>query len=314
MKIKTWVGHHSWIWSIAVSIFIWILISCISGRLAFDTLLLNATLASFLVLIGFGQMTVITSGDGAIDLSMPYVVTLCGYVSSSLMGGDNIHLLLGICLTLLLSVVIGLVNGLIIVKLRVPAIITTLATGYIIFSGILMYAAHSTGLPNPVVASFTRFNFHGFSSLTLFSLALAGIMAVILYRAKIGKQLHAVGQSRRAAELAGIRSSKIIVYSFIFSAFMGGVTGILLGAFIGGAFMEMGNAYLMTSIAAVLVGGTLASGGKSSVIGVLGGSLLLTLVVTFLTLTKLSAGYQNLIEGAILILILVASDTKKSAV
>jgi len=313
MKIKTWVGQHSWIWSIIVSLFIWILISCISKRIAFDTLLLNATLASFLVLIGFGQMIVITSGDGAIDLSMPYVVTLCGYVSSNLMAGDNFHLLLGIVITLLLSGIIGWINGLIIIKLRVPAIITTLAIGYIVFSGILLYAPYSTGLPNPVVANFVRFKFHGFSSLTLLSLVAAGIMATILYRGKIGKQLHAVGQNRRAAELAGIRSSRIIIYSFIFSALMAGVTGILLGAFIGGAFMEMGNAYLMTSIGAVLVGGTLASGGKSSVIGALGGSLLLTLIVTFLTLTKLSAGYQNLIEGAILILILVASDTRKSA-
>lgn len=313
MKFREWVGRNVWFWSIAGSIILWLVICMFSGKIAFETLLFNITLASFLVFIGFGQMTVITSGDGAIDLSIPYVLTLSAYISSTIMQGDNSRILYGVAVTVVVALAIGLINGLVVVFLKVPSIITTLATGYITFSIILTYSRHSTGVPNPALEKFTKFQYHGISSLALLCIVLSLIMAIILYRTKFGKQVHAIGQGRTVAELSGINVKRTIILVFMFSALLAGFTGILLGAYIGGAYMDMGNSYMMTSIAAVLVGGTLVSGGKSSVIGMVGGAIMLTLVVTLLRLTKLSAGYQDLIEGAILILILVASVSKKTA-
>ncbi|WP_248923855.1 ABC transporter permease [Paenibacillus hamazuiensis] len=313
MKAGNWIGRNTWVWAVLGSLLLWVLIGLISGHIALQTVLYNATLASFLVLLGFGQMTVITSGDGAIDLTMPYIVTLSAFISTSIMEGGNPYIIPGLLAALLVSVAIGCINGIVITKLRVPPIITTLATGYITFSGVLVYSRHTPGVPNNVLSQFVKFQYMGISSLMIISLLLSFIVAVILYKTPFGKRIHAMGQSSRAAQKAGIRTERMTVFIFMFSAFLAGLTGVLLGAYIGGAFMDMGNAYLLTSIAAVLVGGTLVSGGKSSVAGTLGGALLLTLLVTFLNLTKLTAGYQYIIQGAALILILTASKSRQSA-
>jgi len=306
------IKQHVWIWSVAGSLLLWLLIGAISGQMAFQTVLFNATLASFLVMLGLGQMTVIASGDGAIDLSMPYVVTISAFLSTSIMAAGSSHIVAALATALAVSVAIGVANGLIVTLLRVPSIITTLATGYITYSAILMFSRRTVGQPNAEFAAVVKFQYHGISFLLLFALALSFLTFVILYRTPFGKRVHAIGQGKRAAELAGIRVRRMTVYIFAFSGLLAGVTGVLLGAFIGGAFMDMGNAYLLTSIAAVLVGGTLVSGGKSTVAGTLGGALLLTLLVTFLDLTRLSDGFQYLIQGAALILILTMSKSNRS--
>jgi ribose transport system permease protein len=312
-KIMKWTGRNVWVWSVFGIIFLWVVISILSHQVSLNSLLLNATLASFLVFFGFGQMVVIASGDGAIDLSIPYIVTLSAYVSSSLMQGGPEKIVLGIIVTLAISVGIGVINGLINVYLKVPAMITTLATGYITFTAILMYAPTTTGTPNATLASFTKLQFHGFSTLLVIAIVIGVVMFVIMYKTKFGKSIHAVGQGRRAAKLAGISVPKVIIRTFALSGALAGLGGILLGAYLGGSYQDMGNSFMLTSIAATLVGGTIASGGKSSVAGTMGGALMMTLIVTFINLTKLSAGFQDLIEGAILILILVASVSKSEA-
>jgi ribose transport system permease protein len=131
LRVKNWIGKNTWACAALGALLLWMLISIIAGSISFKTLLLNATLASFLILLSLGQMIVITSGDGAIDLSLPYVVTLAAFLSSKFMAGGGINILTGLIVTLVVCSFIGLVNGLINVYLKVPAMITTLATGYI---------------------------------------------------------------------------------------------------------------------------------------------------------------------------------------
>ena len=148
--------------------------------------------------------------------------------------------------------------------------------------------------------------------MTIVCIVIAILFAVLMYRTKFGKRLHAVGQNRRAAELAGINVPKIVITAFIVCAVIGSITGILCSGFFNGTFMDMGNAYLLTGIAAAIIGGTVVAGGKSHVGGALAGALMLTLIVTFITLTRLSMGLQYLIEGAFLIVILVVSSGKEN--
>ncbi len=311
MKIRKWVGNNSWVWAATGAFVLWMLISVIAGSVSLQTLLLNATLASILALVAFGQMIVITSGDGAIDLSLPYIVTFGGYVAARFMAGGNETILSGFIITILVCAFVGLLNGLITLYLKVPAIITTLATGYILYSFILMIAYNTQAYPNPLIKNFASWKWHDFSTLTMLCLIVAVLLAVVMYRTKFGKRLHAVGQNRRAADLAGINVRRTVIGAFIISGVLGGITGILCGGFFGGTFLDMGNAYLITGIAATLIGGTVVAGGKSSVGGTLAGALMLTLIVTFITLTRLSMGLQYLIEGAVLIAILAVSSGKE---
>lgn len=79
-----------------------------------------------------------------------------------------------------------------------------------------------------------------------------------------------------------------------------------------GSFQTLGDSYQMPGIAAALVGGTLVSGGKSSVLGTFGGAILLTLLSSMINIMGVAAGWQNLIEGVVIILILVAADPKSA--
>ena len=309
-KTGDWIRQNRWLWAFTASVVIWIIICIISGRIALDTLMINITISSFLILTALGQMVVITSGNGAIDLSMPYVITLSAYIMSYFTG-DGGSILLGLVVSLAICMVIGLIIGVIIVKLRVPPIITSLAVGYMVYTAALKLQRIPMGNPNEVWGGFAKYNFHGISTLIIISLIICAIVAFIMYRTSFGKKVHAIGQGIQASELSGVPVKRIRVVAFMMSALASGITGVLLCGYSSGAFLNMGNAYALTPIAAVVVGGTLISGGKSSVVGSIGGALFLTLLVSLMTLSNLSPGIRYLIQGLIFILILVASETKK---
>ncbi len=310
LNAKRWISKHIWIWSALGAVLMWILISIVSHSFSLNMLLTNATLASFLVLLSMGQMTVITSGDGAIDLSIQYTVALAAYTASMFMASMGV--IPGLVLTLVICTVIGLLNGLINLYLRVPAMITTLAMGYIVYSAVLMISTTTTGMPVEAMSFFVqKLRIIGISPMVFVAVIVSALMGILLYKTKFGLRLHAVGQNRLAAKLAGINIVRTVLTAFIISSLLAGFAGTLLGGYFGGAFQDMGISYLLTSIAAPVIGGTSVAGGKSSVAGTIGGALMLTLLVTFLNVTRLPASAQNLIQGGLLIIILVASVPKK---
>lgn len=308
MKMKQWIEKNSFVWPLAGTIILWIMIVAVSGRFSMNQLFSCATLASFALLLGMCQMIVMTSGNGAIDLSATYVLTLGAYISCSLM---TKNIFLGIIGAVAAGAVVGFVNGCINIYLKVPAMITTLATGYIVFTIILIAAPSMKTLPNKTFVKFITTNFGGLTVMTILCLLISAALAVLLYKTKFGKNLHAVGQKREAAKYAGISVPFTVITTFALSGAIAGFAGVLCGAFIGGAFQDMGTAYFLPAVAAALVGGTLASGGRSNVLGVVFGALMMSFMSTFLNAANLAPGLQRLIQGAVLVLILVASVSKK---
>lgn len=309
MTLGRFVGRNVWIWSVVGSLCLWIVISIMTGQFSLHMVSVSATLASFLVLLSLGQMTVITSGNGAIDLSSQYTVALAAYISSMLTADYGIAV--GLAVSLAVCVCIGILIGVINLYLRVPPMITTLAVGFIVYSVVLIVSRMTTGMPSAGVAFFTqKLRIFGLSPMIYVAALAAVLMGVIMYRTKFGKHLHAVGQNRTSAALAGINVVRVVITAFVVSSLLAGITGTLMGGYFGGAFQDVGVAYLMTSVAATVIGGTSAAGGKSSVAGAVAGSLLLTLMVAFLNLTMLPASFQRIIQGGLLMIILVASVPK----
>ncbi len=302
--MKKIAEKYTFIWPLLGSAILWALIGAVSGKFNLNQLFSCSKLATFALLLALAQMVVVTSGEGAIDLSQTYILTLCAYVSCSLM---NVNLFVGFIAAVLVGAVCGLVNGCINIYLKVPAMITTLATGYIIFTVILISAPHMKTLPNAQLVKLINMNLGGFSMLTLICIIVAVLLAVLLYRTKYGKNLHAVGQKRLAAGYSGIAVGPVVIAAFTLGGALCGLAGVLCGAFIGGAFQDMGTTYFLPSIAAAFVGGTAASGGRSNVLGVCLGALMMSFMTTFLNAASLSPGMQKLIQGAFLVLILVAS-------
>lgn len=309
-KITKFAAKNSWIWPYIGSVLVCIVIAFVSGGFSTRTIFLNVTLASFSFLIGLCEMLIITSGEGAIDLCAPYIVTLCAYISANWLTEGKT--LIGILIIVGACVAIGVVNGLINIYLKVHAMIGTLAVGYILFSIILVYSKSATVKPSKALMKFAQTNWGGFSLITILCIIFLIFMAVVMYKTKFGKRLHAMGQGHHIAELAGIKVKTMLMLVFIFSALIAGVTGVLLGAYVNGSFQTLGDSYQMPAIAAALVGGTLVSGGKSSVLGTFGGAILLTLLSSMINIMGVAAGWQNLIEGIVIILILVAADSKSS--
>lgn len=309
MNLKKILAENIWIWSVLGSVLLWLVISIITKNFSLNMLLVNATLASFLILLSLGQMTVITSGNGAIDLSSQYTLALAAYVSSLLIPVSGIFL--GLIITLFICAIIGVLIGVVNLYLKVPPMITTLAVGFIVYSAVLIISTMTTGMPTEEMAYFmqTLRVFH-ISPMIFIVSGIATGMGILLYKTRFGKHLHAVGQNRNAAGLAGINVEKTVITAFVISSVLAGITGTLLGGYFGGASQGMGISYLMTSVAATVIGGTSASGGKSSVAGTVSGALLLTLLVAFLNLTMLPAAFQKIIQGGLLMIILVASIPK----
>lgn len=309
-NIKSWISRNIWIWSVLGIIMLWIGICILQGKLDFSILRTNFALSCFLILMALGQMVIITSGDGAIDLSFVYIVSFAPYMLQLV--SDRYGLFVGIIITLLLCAAVGFLNGVINLYLKVPAMITTLAVGYIVFSVTLMLSKNIAGVPSLLVKQIAQSTtWFGIPAKIVIILLFAALFAVLIYKTIYGKHLHAVGQNRCAARLAGISVPRTVITAFIIGAIMPGIAGILLNGYLGLAGQDVGTSYLLPCIATTIIGGTSIAGGRSSVIGVVAAGLMWTFLNAFLNLTWLTAAYQRLIQGAVLILVLFASVPKK---
>ncbi|QLH14175.1 ABC transporter permease [Paracoccus pantotrophus] len=282
------------------ALLLWLLAGYLTGTLSLGFILANATIAGFLALAGAAQMVVISSGPGNFDLSLPYTITFGAYVmSAGLLGQDNIAL--SILLTLGAGALIGALNAGLIVLLRIPAIVATLASGYIIYS--LIVAVQSSGFSRVggMFESMLRYRIAGVSGALITVAVTLAVLAVILRRTVFGMQLHAFGQNGEAARLAGVRRGRIILLTFVISGVLSAWLGAMLATYQGGVSTDLGRSYLLGSVAAVVVGGTRISGGITSVIGTALGALVLTLTQSDLVLMKVSIGTQYAVQGLIVL-------------
>lgn len=309
-KIKEITQKNACIWPIAGCVVLLIMITAVTGSFNISVIASGAKLCVFALLLGLGQMIVVTSGDGAIDLSQKYILTLTAYVSCTVM---DKNVLLGLVAAIIVGALCGFISSCVNVFLKVPAMITTLATGYLFYTVILVVSSKWSSIPAKEFVKFVNKNLIGINMMTIVCIVVAVILWFLLYRTKYGHQLHAVGQKREAARLAGIHVGKTVIIAFVINGALCGLAGAMAAAYCGGANQDLGTTYFLPSVAAAFVGGTNAAGGKSSVVGVSIGALMMTLMSTFLNAAKLDVGVQRLIQGVFLVFLLVVavSDASK---
>jgi ribose transport system permease protein len=284
---------------------LWGVLSAVTDRFSVASLSGILLSASFLSVVGLGQMFVVTTGRGNIDLSIAAVVTLSAYIALLTVRGEDANLAWGVLVALALGLVVGLLNAALVVRLRVPAIIATLATGYVLATATLLSNRSIHGFAvSPALKVVAAGRLFGAPIMLLACVALIILAESVLQRTVYGRTLSAVGQNRVAAWLAGIRVDRVVATAFVISAVLASLMGLVLGAYVGGAFLEMGQPYLLQSIAAVVVGGTLIFGGSASAIGVFFASILLILMVTLMQIMQLPPGSQDMVQGVVVILVL----------
>lgn len=305
MSMSEWLERNRWVWSLIGVLVLWAILSIATSRFSLHSLSGVAASASFLVIVALGQMLVVTTGRGNIDLSIASVLTLSAYASIVVTQGLDARLPLALGAVVLIGLVTGAVNALLVVAFRIPAIIATLATGYILATGTLVANRWAAGFGmSPLLKTLAAGRVGGFPVMLLVALFVVVLVGLLLRRTVYGRAISAVGQNERAAALAGIRTGRVIACAFIASAVMAALTGMLLGAYVGGAFLEMGAPYLLQSLGAVVLGGSLIFGGSSTALGTLFGSLLLVLIVTTMQIVGLPPGTQDIVQGFVVIAVL----------
>jgi ribose transport system permease protein len=306
------IRNVSWIWAALAAVAMWLLLGLFAHNLNLESLIATSVTASFLAIVAMGQMLVVTTGRGAIDLSIPSIITFAAYLSVGLSKGSNVNLLYVIPLALAIGGGIGLLNALIVLFLRIPPIIATLGMGYIVTTLILIYNPHyrSTYISS-LLMHLSRDRVLGvFPAIVIIAIALAVLISLMFKYTKFGKSLTALGQNLEAAHLCGIDVNLIQAITYMISGVLAAFGGILISARVGGAFLSLGDPYLLETVGSVVVGGTLIFGGKAVPAGTFFGSLFLVLLVTAMQVAGMRIGGQYIAEGLLIILVLFVATNR----
>jgi ribose transport system permease protein len=301
-----------WVWPLGAAAVILVMTLIYSGgQGAGDILAAAVTFSALFVIVGLGQMLVITSGPGNVDLSIPAAISLSGAIAMKVMDGTDGMIAMGLLAALAAAMLLGAANYLLIRLLRIPPIIATLSSSLIVQSIAIAYGRGLKIKPPPAFADFCTGRVLGVSNLALVAAALTGLVLLALSRTLYGRTLLALGQNARAARLAGTPVTRTRLTTSIASATLAGLCGILLAGFSGGSSLNMGEEYLLASIAVTVIGGTSVAGGRAEPLGIWGAALLLFLIVTMLNTFGLSAGVRLVATGLIIVTVIAIGGGSK---
>ena len=257
-------------------------------------------LSSFLAVLALGQGTVILTGG--LDLSVPWTIGLSGIVLAGMVNGSDAALVYALPTVLAMACVIGFANGVGIVYLGISPIVMTLAMNGILQGFALLYSQGTpAGFSSPMLRWFMTGRIAGMTPVVLFIIGFVIFAVLLLGRTAFGRRVYGIGNGLRAAQLSGIAVEKTLILVYILSALCAAVVGILLTGFSGQASLGMGDDYLLPSIAVVVVGGALITGGRGHYLGMLGGVLLLTSLQMLLAGTTLPYATRAILFGLVVL-------------
>lgn len=262
-------------------------------------------LASFLAVLGFGQGVVILTGG--LDLSLPWNIAASGILLTQMVHGTNAAAVWGIPLCLGFGSVAGLLNGVGVAILGISPIVVTLAMNGILQGfALILTGGAPQGWTAPILQTFMTGKVFFFTPVVWFLVLFVVGATLVLTRTTFGRRIYAVGNSQSVSKLSGVAVGRTLILAYVVSGFCAALTGILLTGFNGQAFNGMGDPYLLTSIAVVVVGGTLITGGRGHYPGIFGGALALTALSTLLAGTTLPDSMKSIIYGLVVLAAIVA--------
>jgi ribose transport system permease protein len=229
------------------------------------------------------------------------------------MGGDDRWVAVGLIAALGCGLGVGIANYLLIRLLRIPPIIATLSASFVIQSIDISYGRGLQIKPPPGYADFTNILIFGAPLMAVLTALFTALAALALRRTIYGRSVLAIGQNMRAARLAGVAVEPVRFATYALCGTLGGLDGAMLAGYFRGANVDIGNEYLLLSIAVVVIGGTSVAGGKANVPGVWGGALFLVLLQTMLNTFGVSAGVRLLLTGLIIVAVITAAGGPKPA-
>lgn len=278
----------------------------------FDFLRSNATIG----IMAFGMLPVLISGG--IDLSCSSVISLCAVVAGKLLvASPNMNPVAAILVIMLLGGLMGLVNGIIITKFKIPPIVATLGTQTIILAGVLMYTNGMwiSGLPQWFI-DFGKFQLGaiesagktvGLSTQAILMFAAAFVTWLILKFTLIGRGIYAVGGNRQSALRIGYNVDRIEIFIYVYAGLMTGLAAVANISIVGQVDPNTYLNYEMDVISVVVLGGASVMGGVGNVFGTILGIILMAIIRNGLVLARVPTYWQKVVMGLI-ILVTISMD------
>lgn len=260
---------------------------------------------SLLVLISLGATLVMTVNE--FDLSVGSMASLGG-VMAALLAVRGLPMALCFLLPVVVSLLLGLLNGWIVARFRVLSFITTLGMSTVLSGAIYRLSGGATVFEN-IPKSFSWLGTAKLGRIPLLSLLMAAFVAAfwfLMSHTTLGRKLYAIGGGEEVARIAGIRVAKYKTIAFGLCAVMACVTGMLVASRVGSANTTAGDGYFLQSYAAVFIGCTVSRRGVPNVLGTLVGAAILGVLANGLTMLQMPTYMQDVITGGVIILAVIA--------
>ena len=261
-------------------------------------------------IVAAGQTLVILGAS--LDLSVGWVVGLGSILAAETMDGQDSRILLGILVVLLFGAGVGLVNGLVITKLRVNAFIATLGMALILRGYVESeYAGPVTGVPE----GFQDLGFESWGPIPISVVLLLAVVAgawFLLRYSRFGNRLYAVGGDEDVAKLSGVRTHRVIIMAHVLCAVAAAITGLFIASRLGAGSPTIATegGYDLESIAAVVLGGTYLLGGRGGVLGTLSGVFILAMLDNPFNQLEVNAFAKDVARGVIIIAAVAAYSVR----
>ncbi|MBJ8029997.1 ABC transporter permease [Bacillus cereus group sp. N21] len=245
---------------------------------------------------------------GGIDVSVGSIMGLTS-ILIGVLWMNGIPVILAVIIALFISCLAGCINGVIIKTTEVEPLVVTLGTMFL-YSGIALVISGGSnasgyegisGLSDSYV-QLANGSFIGIPNLVWLLFVLTVLFTLLLHRTRYGRYVLLTGANEKAAQYSGIRTKKIVTISYILSGLGGGLGGAFLTAYFGSARADIGSETILPVITAVVLGGTLITGGKGSILGTVLASIFIGMMQYGLQMTGLTNEQSNVVIGIILIL------------
>lgn len=299
MRISRWLKNEYLIYLILLALLI-VYVILNDGLLSVFQAQSLITGSTPLLLVGLGEAVVIIAGG--IDLSVGYMVSLtCVVVATSAPA-------FGIPLALVVGIAAGLVNGILITRFRLSALVTTLATGSFFF-GVALHILPTPGGTVPGWVSGLAEANAGPVPVAVFLLVAVVVIAwAVLYRVPAGRHLFAVGDNLEGARQSGVNDSRVRIGAYAAAGLLAAVAGIFLAGQTSSGDPNIGTPFTLNAIVVAVLGGTSLAGGVGTIGGVVAAAFVLSIISDIIFLTNASSYLQYIVSGGILVVVLGLSQ------
>ena len=277
------------------------------GFLSFNHLMSVLRLSVFLGIVALGQTLVVMSGGEGIDLSVGSVVSLGVVIASSILLGRDGNIVAALVAAIAAGFAIGIINGIGISYIGIPPLIMTLAMASVVEGLSLLYTkGYPTGTASKLLETVGNGRIIGIPNVLLLWILFIVVATLLLFRKRWGAILFGVGANSITAELSGINVKRFRMFVYGICGAISAFAGFMILGYTGTPYLNLGAPYLMSSIAAVAVGGISLAGGSGSYLGAVIGCILLTTLSSILVALQTTEAIRQIVYGGLLFVIVVA--------